>query len=281
MTMTDARTQRATSLDGTEIAARVHGEGPPLVLVHGAFADGETAWTTLLPELVDRYSCYSMSVRGHGLSGAAEDVRPERLYEDVACLVESIGEPAPAVGLSSGALLSLGAAQRTDAISAVVAYEPPVFQIADEAMSQQLGATIATVAEQSAAGSPAAGVETFLEVVTNEEELATVIEMGLPGMLAGNVEAQLREMDALFADGPPTASDPDGLAKVQVPLLLLHGTRSMPDPWFLDGIRHVARHVPHAEVRVVEGAGHLAPIVRPAPVAREIEAFLSRVGQPA
>jgi pimeloyl-ACP methyl ester carboxylesterase len=281
MPMTDARIQRATSFDGTQIAAKVHGDGPPLVLVHGAFGDGENAWVTLLPELVDRFTCYSMSVRGHGLSGTAEDVRPERLYEDVACLVESIGEPSPVVGLSSGALLSLGAAQRTDAVSAVVAYEPPVFQVADETMTLQLGETITAVAEQAAAGSPAAGVQTFLEVVTNDEELASVLELGLPGMLAGNVAAQLREMDAMFADGPPTASDPEQLAKVQASVLLLHGTRSEPDPWFLDGIRHVARHVPHAEVRAVDGAGHLGPIVRPAPVAREIEGFLSRVGQPA
>jgi hypothetical protein len=32
---------RTISADGTEIAGRVHGQGPPLVLVHGGLGDGE------------------------------------------------------------------------------------------------------------------------------------------------------------------------------------------------------------------------------------------------
>jgi hypothetical protein len=44
------------SADGTEIVGRVVGDGPPLVLVHGAIGDGEFAWTELLPHLTDRFT---------------------------------------------------------------------------------------------------------------------------------------------------------------------------------------------------------------------------------
>ncbi len=37
--MTNERIHRAMSRDGTEIAGRVYGQGPPLVLVHGAMDD--------------------------------------------------------------------------------------------------------------------------------------------------------------------------------------------------------------------------------------------------
>jgi hypothetical protein len=41
------RVHRVVSTDGTAIAARVHGEGRPLVLVHGGLGD-DTSWSELL-----------------------------------------------------------------------------------------------------------------------------------------------------------------------------------------------------------------------------------------
>jgi pimeloyl-ACP methyl ester carboxylesterase len=38
------RVQVAISADGTEIVGRVRGQGPPLVLVHGGWGDGEGAY---------------------------------------------------------------------------------------------------------------------------------------------------------------------------------------------------------------------------------------------
>ena len=63
-TRANERIHRAVSADGTEIAGRVQGHGPPLILVHGAYGDGEIAWKALLPYLTDRYTCYLPSTRG-------------------------------------------------------------------------------------------------------------------------------------------------------------------------------------------------------------------------
>jgi pimeloyl-ACP methyl ester carboxylesterase len=49
--MIEDRIHRATTDDGVEIAGRVHGDDPPLVFVHGALGDGETAEEPLLPLL--------------------------------------------------------------------------------------------------------------------------------------------------------------------------------------------------------------------------------------
>jgi pimeloyl-ACP methyl ester carboxylesterase len=54
--VTEERVHRAVSADGTEISGRVQGQGPPLVLVHGGFGNGEVAWETLLPHLTDRFT---------------------------------------------------------------------------------------------------------------------------------------------------------------------------------------------------------------------------------
>ena len=98
--MAEDRIQRAVSADGTEIAGRVQGQGPPLVLVHGAIGDGDSAWEALLPHLTDRFTCYLPSTRGRGLSGDNPDHSPPRLEEDVTAFVDSIGEPVCLVGWS-------------------------------------------------------------------------------------------------------------------------------------------------------------------------------------
>jgi pimeloyl-ACP methyl ester carboxylesterase len=106
--MNEHRIHRAVSRDGTEIAGRVQGQGPPLVLIHGGLGDGDTAWLFLLPVLADHFTCYLMSTRGRGLSGKSTDQCRERHFEDVAAFAQSIGEPVGVVGHSSGAVWALG-----------------------------------------------------------------------------------------------------------------------------------------------------------------------------
>lgn len=273
--MTEDRIHRTTTEDGVEIAGRVHGEGPPLVLVHGALADGETAWEALLPFLTDHYTCYVMSLRRRGLSGPSDDLSRERLVQDVTAFADSIGEPAGLVGLSSGALLSLAAAENTSAVSGhVAAYEPPVFEVMSEDVSADFKATVERMGEIAAAGNMADAARTFLEFVTNEDEFTAVTEMKLFDALAPNVPVQLEEFPRVLGGGS-SPTDPSALATIAVPVLLLHGTRSKPHPWFIDGVRHVAEHVPTAQVREIAGAGHLAPIVEPAAVSNELRRFFS------
>src|SRR6266545_1336367 len=100
-TRANERIHRAVSADGTEIAGRVQGLGPPLILVHGAYGDGEIAWKALLPYLTDRYTCYLPSTRGRGLSSDNPDHSPPRLQEDVTAFVDSIGEPVCQVGAAA------------------------------------------------------------------------------------------------------------------------------------------------------------------------------------
>jgi pimeloyl-ACP methyl ester carboxylesterase len=273
--MSQDRIHRATTEDGVEIAGRVRGEGPPLVFVHGALADGDTAWEPLLPFITDQYTCYLMSLRGRGLSGPSDDLSREHLTADVTAFIDSIGEPVGVVGLSGGALLSLAAAEKTSSVSAVAAYEPPVFEVMSEDVAAGFKGTLQRMGEVAAReGRMAEAARTFLEFVTNKEELAVASEMKLSDALAPNVPVQLEEFPKVL-EGGPSPTHPAALATIDVPVLLLHGTRSEPHPWFIDGVRHVAAHVPNAQVRAIAGAGHLGPILEPAAVADELHRFFS------
>src|SRR5262245_38785283 len=146
--MTEERIHRAVSADGTELAGRVQGQGPPLVLVHGAIGDGAIAWEALLPQLTDRFTCYLPSTRGRGLSADNPDHSPPRLEEDVTAFVDSIGEPVYLVGWSGSGAWVLGAAAHSDSVAAVAAYEPVLITVMGE---DDLAHTLGTMEQMGAA----------------------------------------------------------------------------------------------------------------------------------
>ncbi|MCK9364761.1 MAG: alpha/beta hydrolase [Syntrophales bacterium] len=114
-----------TSKDGTQIAYERRGEGPPLVLVHGAAAD-HSRWKSLLPALKKYFTVYAVDRRGRGQSGDVRAYAIEREYEDVVAVVDSIPAPVNLLGHSYGAICSLEASLRTSNIRKLILYEPPI-----------------------------------------------------------------------------------------------------------------------------------------------------------
>src|SRR5581483_11512741 len=110
---------RVSSPDGARLAVWRSGEGPPLVLVHGTTVS-HSDWLPVLPALRRQFTVYAMDRRGIGASEDAEPYALEREFEDVAAVVESVGEPVFLLGHSFGALCSLEAALRTKNIRKLV-----------------------------------------------------------------------------------------------------------------------------------------------------------------
>jgi pimeloyl-ACP methyl ester carboxylesterase len=270
---------RAVSADGTEIAGRVVGQGPPLVLLHGALLSGETAFEEMLPHLTDRYTCFLPSTRGRGLSADSEEFTGERLLEDVVAFVNSIGQPVPMFGWSGGGMMALGAAASSDAVSSVVAYEPAVLEEWDEEFLGIFGDTLAQMNAEVEQGRPADAARRFMAVVCNDDEFDAMTAMGLDEVAAPDVPADLRLFENLDPAGP-SMTDPDLLATITVPVLLLEGDRTK--PVFERGNRHVAEHAPNAENRIVpEAGGHAGPGLAPEAVSSELVGFLEVVRETA
>ena len=268
--MTDERIHRATSRDGTEIAGRVHGQGPPLVLVHGAMDDGELDWSALLPFLTDRFTCHVMSTRGRGLSGDSPDHSAQRLVEDVAVFAERVGESDGLVGLSGGGMNSLGAAAQSPSVSAVAAYEPVIFEAMNDDDAARFNYCVSQMRELAGEDKPLEAAEVFGEMVSNHEEFTAIAEAGGIETIARYLSVDLQEFLEMANGASPTA--PPALEQITAPVLLTHGSRTAL-PWFTASIHNAAGRIPNVEVRELEGAGHLAPIVEPVRVADEIMPF--------
>jgi pimeloyl-ACP methyl ester carboxylesterase len=276
--MSADRIHRTTSADGTEIAGRVVGQGPPLVLLHGAVYCGETAFDELLPHLTDDYTCFLPSTRGRGLSGDSDDFSGERLLEDVLAFVDSIGQPVPMFGWSGGGMMALGAAASTDAVSSVIAYEPAVFEEIDDEFMASFTDTVSRMTAEVEQGRPEEAARLFIALVCNDEELEASIAEGRHEVGAPSIPADLRLFANLDPTGPSMTA-PELLATVTVPVLLLQGDRTK--PWFERGNQHVLEHVRESGTRIIPGAGHGGPGLAGEAVAAELVRFLEGVREPA
>ena len=119
----DGAMQTTTSRDGTPIAVWRSGAGPALLLVHGMVAGHSTTWRLALPELERRFTVYTMDRRGRGGSGDTSGYSLLREAEDVAAVVDSIGESVNLLRHSYGGLCALEACLLTSHVRRLVLYE--------------------------------------------------------------------------------------------------------------------------------------------------------------
>src|SRR5258707_15418391 len=113
------------SADGTKIAFDQTGEGPPLILVVGAFNDRSTG-APLANALESQFTVLNYDRRGRGASGDTQPYSVEREIEDLVALIREAGGAARGLGYSSGAVLALEAADRGHNITKLALYEPPL-----------------------------------------------------------------------------------------------------------------------------------------------------------
>jgi pimeloyl-ACP methyl ester carboxylesterase len=90
-------------LNGIDVHHEVHGEGPPLLLIHGLGSCLED-WECQVPEFARQYRVITYDLRGHGRSGKPEGPYSMAQFgEDAAALLRALGvDSAHVVGISLG-----------------------------------------------------------------------------------------------------------------------------------------------------------------------------------
>lgn len=115
--------RKVVSRDGTTIAYERSGDGPPIVLLNGAFRD-HTIFDQLVPELAPHCTTYVYDRRGRGESGDSPAYAIEREFEDLEAVIEEAGGQAVVFAGSSGANLALQAAMAGAPITKLALHEP-------------------------------------------------------------------------------------------------------------------------------------------------------------
>src|SRR5215203_3599175 len=94
--------------NGLLIYYEVHGEGEPLLLVHGGTATSQ-AWASHLPTFAEHFRVFTPDSRGHGKTdNPTSELGYRVMADDVAALVDALGLQRPLVlGYSDGGQIAL------------------------------------------------------------------------------------------------------------------------------------------------------------------------------
>lgn len=95
------------------------------MLVHGT-GGFSTRWKPILPALEKYRTVYAVDRRGRGESGDGSNYAIEREFDDVAAVVDPIGNGVDLLGHSFGAVCALEAGLRTSHLRKLILYEPPL-----------------------------------------------------------------------------------------------------------------------------------------------------------
>lgn len=256
-----------TLTDGRTICFHERGSGPTIVLLHGIGLAGDTCWGPLLPLLADRHRVITPDLAGHG--GSDRPVGPftiDGLADDVAELVRARdADPAAAVGLSMGGMVTLALAQRHPEIVSAAVVINSATRVPDE-----YTAALTDRAERTRAGGMTAVVdETIARWFTPEfcdHHPVTVAETRRQ-FLAADPDVHADAWQALIG-----LDLEGGLPAVKQPVLAVTGSRDLSVPPEI-GAR-LAELVGDGHHVHLDGASHMSLIEDPVALADTILTFL-------
>ena len=233
---------RARSQDGTAIAFDRSGDGPPLVLVVGAFCD-RTSKKSLTAALSPRFTVYEYDRRGRGDSGGGRVHTVAQEVDDLAAVIDAAGGEAFVFGDSSGGALAIEAAAAGVPVRELAVYEVPYTDGPTLAVADELAGLVA-------AGRPGEAAERFLALMGTPPAAIAQMKAGPYWRRMEGFAPTLADDVRLCNDGHVPA---DRLAKISVPLLAVAGGAS---PWAAPVAAAIAAAAPHGRQRVLEGEGH-------------------------
>ncbi|MCA9608373.1 MAG: alpha/beta hydrolase [Myxococcales bacterium] len=281
----------ATAADGTRLFWGARGEGPAVVLNDGIGCDG-FAWKYLQPHLAESHTTVHWHYRAHGRSGLPSD--PARIdlpahARDLISVLDALQiESAVLVGHSMGTQVALEAYRLApDRVRALVL------------CCGSYGKVTATFHGSDMLKQVLPGI---IQAVERRRGLARALWGRIPAGLAFHIARLSKEVDALAIreeDFRPymehvAAMEPqvflamlrcagehtaeDILSRIHVPTLVVAAERDTFTPAIL--AEHMADAIDGAELFMLRGASHAAPIEQPVAIQLRIDKFLrDRLGE--
>ncbi len=240
-----------TSKDGTTIAYDKNGQGPALILIDGALCYRSFGPMGELSKLLSPdFTVYTYDRRGRGESSNSKPFAVEREVEDIDALITAAGGSANVFGTSSGACLGLEAALKLGKkIGKLAMYEPPYNS--ENAARQQWKEYRKNLSEALSAGKRGDAVGLFMSLVGTPAEQVN-------GMRNSPVWPMFEAVAPTLAyDAAEMGDDRSAPVKraagVGVPTLVMNGTAL---PFMIETGAALAKSIPHAQHRTLEGQSH-------------------------
>ena len=234
-------------VNDAELYYQIHGEGAPLILLHGGLGHSGN-WSKQLPVLSQQYKVVTVDSRGHGRSTMTEQqISYALMASDVVALMDYLEiEKAHVVGWSDGGIIGL-----------YLAIHHP----------ERLLKVVATGANYSPAG--------LRPDIGENQKFVSYIGNAIEDYQA--LSPDPANWDAFFGNiGQMWALEPDftveQMGSIAVPVLLLDGESD--EAIYTEHTMEMASLIPTAKLIFVQGTGHFGMAEKPAEFNAEILNFL-------
>lgn len=266
--------------NGIETYYESHGEGRPVVFIHGATSD-QQLWGYQVEALRDSYRVVTYDVRDHGKSGSSPtEYTIDVLADDLHDLIEALELDAPVVcGLSLGGFI----AQRHavdypgEAAGYVFAdtFLPRTFSIEERVLQSVVGGLHETVIRIFGDSRARDAFERVMTTVFGPDEEHTPDEDRLDRLRDGPAEPTHDEEIRITNAARSWRDHSIDLSEISVPVLALYGEHEM------DLIRaHVGQmcaDIPDFRAHELPDAGHNAHVDAPEAFTRRLREFLETI----
>ncbi len=247
-------------------ALQFGGEGHPIVLLHGVTGHG-WMWHDVAGQLTLWGEVFALDLRGHGDSQWSADgvYDTTALAEDVAAVIEQLGQPADVVGLSWGGLVAMrlaarhpGLVRRVAVLDIPTTFAQSAAEVPDRPYRFDGRADVLAWERAANARAPRA----LVELVADHS-----VRPAAGGGLA-------RKHDEVFISRWPFRGeryDADWAALTMPTLLVRAGDSPVLSVGEFEAMLAVQSR---ATGHTIDGSGHLLPLDRPIDLADALEGFL-------
>jgi pimeloyl-ACP methyl ester carboxylesterase len=257
--------------NGLDIAYERVGEGPPLVLVHGAAQDGR-AWRPQLAALADEFTVVAWDEPG---AGRSSDVPADFGLADYANCLAAVIEalalgPTHLAGLSWGGTVVQELYRHHPRLVATLIFVDTYAGWKGSLPDEEVRARVAGVRDMLAA--PAGEFDPTLPGLFARDppaEFAPLLEEIAADVRPGSLATQVSVM--------AEADQRDLLPGIAAPTLLVWGELDARSP--LSVARQFEQAIPDTRLVVIPGSGHLSNLERPEQVNQAVREFCRAHGR--
>ncbi|SDR68438.1 alpha/beta fold hydrolase [Actinopolymorpha singaporensis] len=257
-----AATSGYVPVNGLELYYEVHGEGRPLVLLHGALTTIGTSFGAVLPLLAERHRVVAVEQQAHGHTGDIE--RPltyEQLADDTAAALRHLSvHDADILGFSMGSGIAVCLAIRHPELVRKLVLATPAYD--RDGFHPGVVEDMAALQPEHLAGSPFE--EDYLRTAPRPQDWPVLIE-------------RVKRLNLEFVGWPEEA-----VAAIKAPALIVVGdsdvvrTEHALSMFRLlgGGVPGDTAGLPNSQLAVLPGTGHLALMERAEWLTTMVEAFV-------
>ncbi len=256
------------TIRGFRIGFERKGEGPPLVLLHGALSDSR-AWRRQLDGLSNEFTVVAWDAPGCGRSSdPPESFRLADYADCLAAFIDEIGIERPhLLGLSFGGGLALEFYGRYPEVPRTLILASAYAGWAGSLSAEEVERRLEEGLKQSNR-SPEEVVATWLPTMFSSSVPAEIVEE-TAAMMADFHPSGMRAMLRAFAE----ADLRDVLPRIEVPTLLLYGEYDQRSP--LSVAQELHARIPKSNMVVIPGVGHDSSTEAPEIFNAEVRRFLT------